>query len=259
MFLQKRFHYTVIFILLSLSFLISSCKKEDPGMLNGEFDKKVLVEEFTAEWCGFCTQAAPDFNEIIDKYGDEALCVGVHYSDFYEVSYPATALYLFEFYKVNGLPGTLVNRNYDETREWIVQVEKNLGYKSNAGIKLETDVLDNKLNINVHYTANKDYENILLSVYLVEDHVVESSPGAQSGGGGNFIHRNVLREVLTSKTGNPVTIKTDSSYVTSFTVSNISKYKKADLKIMAFLNEGISKSFEFINGNQTSAGLDSGW
>lgn len=259
MYKQKKFHYPAILFLLTLFFLVNSCKKDDPDLLNGEFDKKVLVEEFTAEWCGFCTKAAPKFNEIIDKYGDEALCVGVHYSDFYEIGFPATAPYLFEFFKINGLPGTLVNRNYDESREWIVQVEKNLGFKSPAGINIGSDIIDNNLKINVNCRSGKNYDNILLSVYLVEDYVPESSPGAQSGGGGKFVHRNVLMEVLTAKTGDPVSLKADSIYVAEFTVNNISKYKKQDLKVMACLHEGISKSFEYINSNQVVAGQDSGW
>ena len=255
----KPLHYLALIFFISSMLFANSCKKEDPDLIAGEYDKKVLVEEFTAEWCGFCTLAAKDFNAIIDKYPDQALCIGVHYSDFYEVTYPATAPYLFDFYKIDGLPGTLINRKYDETKEWIVQVENKLGDKSNAGIKIETDLYENSMDIKVHYTANQNYDNILLSVYLVEDHVTESSPGAQSGGGGKFIHRNVLREVLTAKTGDPVQIKAYSSYIANFTVAGISKYKKADLKVMAFLTGGISKSFEFINGNQVSAGQYSGW
>jgi thiol-disulfide isomerase/thioredoxin len=240
----------------------SSCKKDaddTPGSLVGKYEQRVLFEEFRAEWCGICTKAAPKFDEIVDKYGDQVMCVGMHYSDNYEVKYPPTTKYFFDFFDLNGVPSVLVNKKQDETKEWIVQVEKNMGYKSTAGIKLNTKITGNILDIEVLCASEINLENALLTVYIVEDNVPESSPGAQSGGGGKFIHRNLLREVLTSKAGDPVSIKTDNNSVVKFKIENISKYKKADLYVMAFLHESSSKSHEYLNGNFVKAGQDSDW
>lgn len=77
---------------------IASCKKEeDPGSPNGKYEQRVLFEEFRAEWCGICTKAAPKFNEIVEKYGNQVMCVGMHYTDNHEVKFPPTTKYFFDF------------------------------------------------------------------------------------------------------------------------------------------------------------------
>lgn len=254
---------TVNFSVLLLFFFIltiASCKKEeDPGSPNGKYEQRVLFEEFRAEWCGICTKAAPKFNEIVEKYGNQVMCVGMHYTDNHEVKFPPTTKYFFDFFDLNGVPSVLVNKKQDETKEWIVQVEKKMGYKSTAGIKLNTKITDNILDIEVISDSEINLDNVLLTVYLVEDNVPESSPGAQSGGGGKFIHRNLLREVLTSKAGDPISIKIDNNHIAKFKVENISKYKKSDLYVMAFLHESSTKYHEYLNGNFVKAGQDSGW
>ncbi len=250
---------TILLSLLLLSAFISfNCKKTDENSVPGEYDQKVLVEEYTAEWCGFCGKAAPKYSEIVDKYQNEALIVAMHYSDILEVKYPATASYFYNFFDVNGIPSLMVNKKFDDTKEWIVHAESKMGYKSNAGIKIESSYDINTLNIAVSTTTNKEMNDVLLSVYLVEDHVPESKPGAQSGGGGNFVHRNVLREIFTAKTGDLIDLKTDSLITKNFSV-NTSKYKQDDLRIMAFLTHNSSKSFEYINGNTVKAGKNTGW
>lgn len=249
-------------ILLSL-FLISffinyNCKKSDENSVPGEYDQKVLVEEFTAEWCGICGKTAPKFSEIVDKYQNEALIVAMHYTDILEIKYPATASYFYNYFDVNGIPSLMVNKKIDDSKEWIVHAESKMGYKSNAGIKIESSFDNNTLNIEVSTRSNKEMNDVLLSVFLVEDHVPESKPGAQSAGGGNFVHRNVLREIFTEKTGDLINLKTDSLIIKSFSVNTL-KYKQDDLRIMAFLTHNSSKSFEYINGNTVIAGKNTGW
>ncbi|MGE5355340.1 MAG: Omp28-related outer membrane protein [Deltaproteobacteria bacterium] len=250
------------FLAISTAMFFSSCKKDvddTPGSIVGKYEQRVLFEEFRAEWCGICGKAAPKFNEIVEKYGNQVMCVGMHYTDQFEVKYPPTTSYFFDFFDLNGVPSVLVNKKYDQTKEWIVQVEKYMGYKANAGIKLNTEITGNILDVEVVCTSEIDRSNALLSVYIVEDNVPESSPGAQSGGGGKFIHRNMLREILTSKAGDPVNIKAGTEETIKFKVNNLAKYKKSDLYVMAFLLEESSKSHEYINGNFVKAGQDSDW
>lgn len=249
------------FLLLTLIFvsvITFNCKKVDENTVPGEYDQKVLIEEFTAEWCGFCGKAAPEFSEIVDKYQNEALIVAMHYSDILEVKYPATASYFYDFFEVNGIPSLMVNKKFDDTKEWIVHAESKMGYKSNAGVKIKSSIDINTLNIEVSTQSNKEMNDVLLSVFLVEDHLPESKPGAQSAGGVNFIHRNVLREIFTAKTGDLINLKTDSIVTKKFSVNTL-KYKLDDLRIMAFLTHNSSKSYEYINGNTVKAGKNTDW
>ena len=249
-------YLSILFIMIAL--LTVSCSKEEDS-LPQEFHKRPLVEVFKAEWCSSCPAANHQLGEIIDIHGESVLSAGIHFDDKLQLHFPNTTAFMVEYYGLNFMPAMLVNRTIDLGSELIVMVNRQLGEKSKTGIKLETAIEDNSLNIKVHYLSSEDQDNLHLTVYLVEDNVPESSPGAQAAGGGNYIHRNVLREVLSSKMGVPVNLKANAAYNMEFTVSNVKKYKIPDLKVLAFLHMDNTGSYDYINGNSVKAGENSDW
>lgn len=247
------------FLLVLISLLSTSCLKEKES-LQQEFEKRPLVEVFKAEWCGSCPAANHQLGEIIALHGESVISAGIHFDDKLQLHFPPTASFMVEYYGLNFLPNILVNRFNDRDSELVVRVNRELGLKTDAGVKLETEIEGNSLNIRVYYMSSADHDNLHLSVYLVEDNVPESSPGAQAGGGGgNYIHRNVLREVLTSKMGIPVNIKANAVYMTEYELSNIKKYNIQDLKVLAFLHKDSTDSYDYINGNAAKAGENADW
>ena len=249
--------YIIFVCLLIFSF---GCKKSpDENLYNGLYQKKVLVEEFTGEWCGSCPSGAKDLAEIISSYPDNAICIGMHINDKLEVEFPKTASFLASKKNIQYIPSALVNRQIDPAREWIVQVNSQLDYTSDLGLKIETDVNGDYLDIKVSYTSENNYDNIFLSLYIVEDYVPETSPGAQVNGGGNYVHRNVLREILTSLFGNPVNITAGQVSSSEFNDISISKYKLNDLKVVAIMSYGADDNYNVINTNYVNAGNDVDW
>lgn len=53
--------------------------------------KKVLVEEFTGTWCGWCPRGIVGLDMLNAKYGDDVVTVAIHGDDPMEISYGVTA------------------------------------------------------------------------------------------------------------------------------------------------------------------------
>ena len=71
-------------------------------------DRKVLFEEFTATWCGFCPRGAVGIEKAEQVYGDKIVPVCVHYQDqMGSVDYPALIKAT-----VVGFPSSHLNRTY---------------------------------------------------------------------------------------------------------------------------------------------------
>ncbi|HHH53569.1 MAG TPA: Omp28-related outer membrane protein [Bacteroidetes bacterium] len=251
--------YSKVLAILSLTILLIGCTKdENLNNFPSAFTKKVIIEEFSGEWCASCVTGTKKFLEILRNSPNTAIGVSIHSGDPLELQYPAIAPFLISEFDIKYFPFALIDRTIDESLDWDVLVDQRTQIKYNAGLKLETEIIDNSLNIIIKYASTVDFDNVLLSVYLTEDNVPESSPGAQAAGGGNYIHQKVLREVLSSKIGDPIQLKKEIIYQKEYSI-NISKYKKTDLNIVAFLHFGSSSQYEVINSNNVKAGESSDW
>ncbi len=254
---QKKLKYILIPVFFFLLFLAGCNKNEKVSGVPTSFHKRVLFEEFSGEWCSNCVRGNKEFLDIIKSNPGDIMGVSIHSGDAFELEYPAIAPFLISEFNIDYFPFALVDRVVNES-DYRVLIDQRLGIKYNAGVKLKTEIIENELLIEVAYAANSDFDNTLLTVYITEDNVPESSPGAQVGGGGNYIHQKVLRKVLTSKIGIPVELQKGKIYRITFS-TNISKYKKNDLNVIAFLHYGSTRSYEVINGNQAKAGGSAGW
>lgn len=86
---------------------------------------RVLVEEYTGTWCGWCTRGLVAMKKLADIYGEDFIGVAYHNGDPMEImtEYPSD---------VQGFPGAFIERYYD--------VDPYYGYESvGFGIK---DVID---------------------------------------------------------------------------------------------------------------------
>ena len=82
--------------------------KGNVTVLSRKVDRKVLFEEFTATWCGFCPRGAVGLAKAKQVYGDKIVPMAIHYQD--EMDAPG----YFNFIKntVSGFPGGHIDRKY---------------------------------------------------------------------------------------------------------------------------------------------------
>lgn len=76
------------------------------------YDRKVVVEEWTGTWCGWCVRGIEAMRYMEENYGEEGFIgIGVHYNDEMQVS--SYVPVLAEYNPDGYFPGSIINRMVD--------------------------------------------------------------------------------------------------------------------------------------------------
>lgn len=71
------------------------------------FKRRMVVEEHTGAWCGWCVRGIVALKEMKEKYGDDFIGIGIHNNDQYAI----TAYDNFIGGYMSGYPNSIVNRS----------------------------------------------------------------------------------------------------------------------------------------------------
>ncbi len=255
--------FIFIFVLFFVGVVsIASCKKEvnDDVMVSGDYKKNVLIEEVSAEWCGACPHGAEMLEDIISANKKRVFGVSIHKDDPFQLENPNMYSFLDLQFRVPYLPFAFFDRTSNYKKTWNEQTNDILNQKSDIGVGIETKINDDKLDITVQIASSKKINNTHLTVYLVENNVPESSPGAQAGASGDYTHQHLLRKVLTNKIGDfaPLLIA-DKALIKEYKGIKINKYKKEDLQVIAFVHYNVSGDYKVLNTNGVKVGESVSW
>ena len=99
-----------LFNLIFLVFLISSSCEDTEINRNfssvpSVFTKKVLIEEFTGSWCGYCPSGAEILEDLVDSLN--VIGVAIHSGDYMTIEHGG---FLEESYPSSGYPSGMVDR-----------------------------------------------------------------------------------------------------------------------------------------------------
>lgn len=246
------------------------------GNVPAKFKQKALIEEFTGEWCGNCPSGASVMKSIIDAKPDQVIGVAIHQNDPYEVPgvYNAMQGLFFAGSGVSsiGFPGASISRQksisasyanaaYDGRSEWSQQVDTKLAETAPLGLAMVTKESGDKLSIDLYIGHSTPIAtDTRVTIYLIEDNLAESAPGAQSSGGGSYVHQHVVRKILTDNLGDVVDLNNAPSTkynLVKFTNVDIAGlYKnKSNLKVVALINEHGADATKLKVLNVQQAGL----
>ncbi len=222
------------------------------------FTKKVLIEEFTGAWCGYCPDGAYMVDNIINENNGHVIGVSTHSSDAMEVSQTS---FLESIYQNTGYPSGMVdrvsyggyvcmNRGY-----WEYITTNQLSKTAACGLAINSEISGKNAKVEVHVgfntNLNGDYR---LTIYLIEDGVIgvgngydqanfyDTDPNSPFYGLGNPIegyeHNHTLREVLTESLGDPLdnsNLISGGEQIALYTV-DITPYNTSNLSIVAFVH-----------------------
>ncbi len=260
-----------IFVLL-IGLTIISCKKEeqetpidqletgvtDETAPNG-FQQKVLIEEFTGEWCGSCPLGAQYLQSTISEYPGKVVAAAFHINDSFEVS---TANTFANEFDVTDYPSALVQRKlwngvYATNQSlWSDLAGQVLQQTATGGLKIQTSVVNGSLDIAVDMALTTNDTNMYLTVYLISKNVPESSQG-QTGAPSGYVHHHVVRKVIL--------LNSQETFSHGFITRNvikdvdISNYDQNNLKVVAFLHHNEAGNYEVINTQEVKVGQNSDW
>lgn len=206
--------------------------------------RNILVEDYTATWCGYCPESIYYLEELKSKTSANIVISAIHADD--EFSFPKLES-LASTYKIDGYPTKIVNRKPS------LQIASNsiidlVGESCPLGIKSTIKLEGDNANIDIQVESYQTSSDIQLVVALCDNNQLAdqsnyfnsevNSAFYQAGEKmKNFQHNYILRKTLTDLYGdlipNDQLIK-GGTYKRSFT-TNVSKYNKDHLTAITFL------------------------
>lgn len=232
------------------------------GRVPFSFTQKVVIEEITGEWCGACGgTGAPLLNQLIKNNPDRVYGVAIHgaNNEPFEIT-PAYDGFKTAVFAPGGLsfPAASINRrvsisapDYDNTcgldlaDNWANQLSPASKKTATCGLALVADEENDNVKLDVYVGYNSPLNMATsVTVYLIEDDVPESAPGAQAGGGGTaanpFMHQHLLRKTISLPAGDAIALTSAKEYYkkATYNFSIAGLYRKKDnLKIIALVNK----------------------
>ncbi len=218
---------TLPFILFfSALMLLSSCsetnviEKEiiidetvDAPPVSGQFQKRVLIEDYTGTWCGNCTRVSYAIEQAFEAT-ERVVAVAIHNGDdpfHFEGIGPLKNLISPEFDL--ELPQSRLSRTitweFPEPQN-IQQAVNETSNNCGLGLALHPTVSNGMISLDVDVKFVQNYSGIKLVVYVLEDHLIYRQTNYSTYFGGinpvpNFEHNHVLRASLTDILGDALT------------------------------------------------------
>lgn len=185
---------------------------KDYVMVGTKFQHRVLIEDFTGAWCGWCPRVTFSIEELEKSNGDKIVPVALHNDDKFAFSpYERTlSTALWEKFGVpanqRGYPFAVLNRSaeWEASSGNAMKTAQALALAktdSEIGIKIASSLTETsgKINVSFKFAAGTPTD-LKYVVYVVQDGVVlkQSNYTSNYGGKGNkpdFVHNAIAKAV----------------------------------------------------------------
>jgi len=130
---------------------------------------KVVVEDYTGTWCGYCPPVAHAIDEL-RELSDNITVVGIHNNDQLTIDQEAD---LRSELGIGGFPSARLNR----TISWIdpygfSEVQNLLTVENNLAISINSNLENSILSVDLRFVSKDELNNHKLVLYLVENDLI---------------------------------------------------------------------------------------
>ncbi|MEC3876702.1 Omp28-related outer membrane protein [Chryseobacterium salviniae] len=237
------------------------------------FKHRILYEDFTGTWCGYCTIALARHDNLSLQTKDYVF-MGIHGPEGTTDPWANAASTELEVLKnISEWPGMFINRNvvwpYDSNYTDMSLPLSMLKAYSRIGIKMNSMISGSIVNIETKVFFTENLNNLKIAAFIVEDGLIHNQKnyiGTLYGGTStiyNYIHHNVLRNKLTgSVAGDPIPdsqTKALNEYAKTFHYNIPAGFNTNNLKVIIMVLDanggvlnvreekiGISNNYEFL-------------
>lgn len=232
-----------------------------------DYSQKVLVEDYTGTWCGWCPRVAYAIQQV-KLQSDKVVSVGIHISDIYAFEGCTT---LKNEFGVTGLPAGKINRINTwyplAEHEHLDEVLNHVGSNAPLGLAILSEFSNNTISATIRVGfANNYTENLNLVVYLLENGLVKNQTNYTEFFGGtstiyNYVHNDVLRAIVTPHLGTPIPLEESvNEHIYTYNLSQIIPTSVSDptnLHLVAFVVKASTR--EVINVQEVPVGSEVGF
>lgn len=234
------------------------------------FRKRMLVEDYTGTWCGYCPRVAWGI-ELLHEQTEDAVAVAIHRPS----STVSSAVYdPYNFPEAAELEATLNAAGYpkgflNRTERWANPEPDNIaqaialtqGTNPKMGLAMTSTIANGNITMDVNVMFGKDFSNNLkLVVYVLENGLIYDQHNYTSYYNdedilAGYTHNHVLRACLTPILGEAISntqTKTGETYKRAFNVSvpaNIAN--QANVEFVAFV---IDETGKVVNVRKSAPG-----
>ncbi len=233
------------------------------------FKKRVLIEDYTGTWCGYCTRVAKAIEQVFTST-DNAVAVAIHRDS----SNPNSATYdpfnydasvLENLLNTPGYPKGFLNRTIlwkNPETEYVNQVlDLTQGENPKLGLAITNSLANNQLNIEVNVKKAKNFGDLKLVVYVLENGLIYEQKNYTNYYNGvnpvpDFEHNHVLRSCLTDLLGDNIPKEEfiNDVYSVNYEIAVPGNVDNADnIEIVAFV---IDENGKAINVRKANLGED---
>lgn len=184
----------------------------DAPPVSGQFNKNVLLEDYTGTWCGNCTRVSYGIEQVLAN-SDRAVVVAIHNGNdpYHFANYQPLKDLISPNHDLE-LPQARMNRIIDwvdpdtNTHEAINLTSNNCA----VGIAMNSVVANGQIDLDVHVKVTQNFSDLKLVLYVLENGLLYRQINYSSiyyGGVHvlqNFEHNHVLRSSFTDLLGDPI-------------------------------------------------------
>lgn len=228
----------------------------DGNWTTEEFVHHSLGMRFTATWCGYCPMMNTAFQMVKEEVGDKFL-----YACFYATSgnYGFADMGVLEAqYAVDGYPTGIVDgrriignmQQISATAANIISAieETEANYPTATGVEFSSALSGSTLSVNLDLFAHvaDDYK---LTVLVLENGIVGHQTDYNDGDHEDFVHDKVVRQALTSVSGDAVTMAEGDEKSFTFSTEIPSGWNKSNLEILVYVQRPFGSQNRIQSGN----------
>ena len=224
---------------------------------------KVIVEDYTGTWCGYCPPVANAIYELKEVY-DNIISVGIHNNDELTIVQESD---LRSELGISGFPSARLNR----TILWLdpyqfSEVNSLLSEENNVAISINSTIENVELGVGLRIVSNVELVNHKLVIYLVESNLIYDQANYFNYVEGsyfynlgnpieNYSHQDVLRKSITNISGNILElIQPLTDYKYNFNIELNPDFAVENLAIVAIVvdsnNNAINSQYGEVNSFQ---------
>jgi len=222
----------------------------DAPPVSGQFNKHVLLEDYTGTWCGNCTRVAYGVEQVVAQT-DKAVVIAIHNGNdpYHFADYMPLKNLISPDHDLE-LPQARLNR----TTVWTdpdTNAQDAINLTSNncgLGLAMQSTVENGNINLDVKVKFAQNFTGLKLVVYVLENGLHYRQVNYSTYYNSvhnilNFEHNHVLRATLTNLLGDPLNGSVfDQTVSRNFTVAipaNVSD--AANISFVAFVTDASNK------------------
>lgn len=210
---------------------ISATGTFDPAAMSDPFYKRVLVQKFTATWCGFCPQMTAALAQLDEEEPGRLVHMSVHVNDGFAIS---AGEQLSNDYQIFSIPQALFDYADLEATYLIANLRRTMSgaleRRADCGIAIESNVVKNTIQIDarLRFAVEGAYR---VCCAVVEDNIYYAEGTSVDGS-----YQHVLRSFATARTGDDLgQRKAGEEYPCHFEIPVGSSWMTSNCRVLVYL------------------------